>query len=194
MYGLNTAVIPVREKCWVSPLLIIFPLLVSVLLSLPAFLLNQTHPLSVVPDITLCQTDSFNYSDVYQSAVVILGFYLPAAIILFLVWCLAIRRCCNTCAAETCISSFCKEEMVLCIVAIPHILAIQALYLPNLDSFLAKLNLHTSLADYLYPEVFRGVEMFVGLFLPILVYCSLPAYSKFRRAPDDSDVKNEIHR
>ena len=194
MYGLNTAVIPVREKCWVSPLLILFPLLVSVLLSLPAFLLNQTHPLSVVPDITLCQTDSFNYSDVYQSTVVILGFYLPAAIILFLVWCLAIRRCCNTCAAETCISSFCKEEMVLCIVAIPHILAIQALYLPNLDSFLAKLNLHTSLADYLYPEVFRGVEMLVGLFLPILVYCSLPAYSKFRRAPDDSDVKNEIHR
>ena len=84
--------------------------------------------------------------------------------------------------------------MVLSLVAIPHILAIQALYLPNLDSFLQKLNLHTNLADFLYPEIFRGVEMFLGLILPITVYCSLPAYSKFRRAPDDSDVKNEIHR
>ena len=36
--------------------------------------------------------------------------------------------------------------------------------------------------------------MFMGLLLPIVVYCSLPAYSKFRQAPDDSDVKNEIHR
>ena len=44
------------------------------------------------------------------------------------------------------------------------------------------------------PELCRGLEMFIGLLLPIMVYCALPAYSKFRQAPDDSDVKNEIHR
>ena len=44
------------------------------------------------------------------------------------------------------------------------------------------------------PELCRGLEMFLGLLLPIVVYCTLPAYSKFRQAPDDSDVKNEIHR
>ena len=46
----------------------------------------------------------------------------------------------------------------------------------------------------LVPELCRGLEMFIGLLLPIVVYCALPAYSKFRQAPDDSDVKNEIHR
>ena len=46
----------------------------------------------------------------------------------------------------------------------------------------------------LMPELCRGLEMFLGLLLPIVVYCTLPAYSKFRQAPDDSDVKNEIHR
>ena len=50
------------------------------------------------------------------------------------------------------------------------------------------------LSQVLVPELCRGLEMFVGLLLPIVVYCALPAYSKFRQAPDDSDVKNEIHR
>ena len=85
--------------------------------------------------------------------------------------------------------------MALALLALPHIIAVQALYLPNLDAFLSKLELPvTGLQDYLHPEMCRGVEMFMGLILPIVVYCSLPAYSKFRQAPDDSDVKNEIHR
>jgi len=195
LYGLNTAVIPVKEKCWVSPLLILFPLLLASILSLPAFLLNLTHPLSVVPDITLCQDPSFHFIDVYQSSVVILGYYLPAAIILFLTFCLSIRRCCNTCQADTCISSYCKEEMSVAMVSLPHLFMIQLLYLPNLDSFLSKLELPvTGLQEYLYPELCRGLEMSMGLLLPIIVYCALPAYTKFRQAPDDSDVKNEIHR
>ena len=144
LYGLNTAVIPIREKCWVSPLLVIFPLILASLLSLPAFLMKETHPLSVVPEVSLCNSDDFHYIDVYQSSVVILGYYLPAAIIIFLTWCLSIRRCCNTCQADTCISSFCKEEMALAILSVPHILAVQILYLPNLDSFLAKLDLSTT--------------------------------------------------
>ena len=50
------------------------------------------------------------------------------------------------------------------------------------------------LSQVLVPELCRGLEMFIGLLLPIVVYCALPAYSKFRQAPDDRDVKNEIHR
>merc|ERR1719412_985425 len=127
LYGLNTAVIPMREKCWVSPLLVIFPFLLASLLSLPAILMKETHPLSVLPELTLCSSQQFDNIDVYQSSVVILGFYLPAAIIIFLTVCLSIRRCCNTCQADTCISSFCKEEMALSLLSLPHIIAIQAL-------------------------------------------------------------------
>ena len=105
------------------------------------------------------------------------------------------RRCCNTCQAETCISSFCKEELALSVTALPHLLAIQLLYLPNLDAFLTKLDLAaTGMGEVLVPELCRGLEMLLGLLLPCVVYCTLPAYSKFRQAPDDSDVKNEIHR
>ena len=184
-----------REKCWVSPLLVIFPFLLASLLSLPAILMKETHPLSVLPDLTLCSSQELDNIDVYQSSVVILGFYLPAAIIIFLMVCLSIRRCCNTCQADTCISSFCKEEMALSLLSLPHLFAIQALFLPNLDSFLAKLDLPgTGLSSVLPAEVRRGVEMMMGLLLPVIVYCSLPAYGKFRQAPDDSDVKNEVHR
>ena len=184
-----------REKCWVSPLLVLLPLLLASLLSLPAILMKETHPLSVLPELTLCSSQQFDEIDVYQSSVVILGFYLPAAIIVFLIFCLSIRRCCNTCQAETCISSFCKEEMALSLLSLPHIIAIQALFLPNLDGFLDKLDLPgTGLSSVLPGEVRRGVEMMMGLLLPVIVYCSLPTYGKFRQAPDDSDVKNEVHR
>ena len=195
LYGLNTAVIPVREKCWVSPLLIIFPLVLATLLALPALLMKEAHPLSVLPGVSLCTSHRFDHIDVYQSSVVILGYYLPAAISVFLMVCLSIRRCCNTCKAETCISSFCKEEMALSLLSLPHMVAVQALYLPNLDSFLSKLDLPlTGLSSVLGPEVRHSLEMMMGLLLPIIVYCCLPAYCKFRQAPDDSDVKNEIHR
>lgn len=195
LYGLNTAVIPVREKCWVSPLLLLFPLVLASLLSLPAFLMSEIHPVAVIPGVSLCGAETFTWMSVYESSVVILGFYLPAAIILFLTICLSVRRCCNTCQADTCISSFCKEEMAVSMTAMPHLLAIQLLYLPNLDAFLTKLDLApTGLQEVLVPELCRGLEMFIGLLLPIMVYCALPAYSKFRQAPDDSDVKNEIHR
>ena len=61
--------------------------------------------------------------------------------IIFLTRLLFCRRCCNTCQADTCISSFCKEEMAVSMTAMPHLLAIQLLYLPNLDAFLTKLDL-----------------------------------------------------
>ena len=91
LYGLNTAVIPVREKCWVSPLLLLFPLVLAALLALPAFLMTEIHPVTVIPGVSLCQADTFTWMSVYQSSVVILGFYLPAAIILFLTICLSVR-------------------------------------------------------------------------------------------------------
>ena len=91
LYGLNTAVIPVREKCWVSPLLLLFPLALAALLSLPAFLMTEIHPVAVIPGVSLCQAETFTWMSVYESSVVILGFYLPAAIILFLTICLSVR-------------------------------------------------------------------------------------------------------
>ena len=91
MYGLNTAVIPVREKCWVSPLLLLFPLVLASLLSLPAFLMSEIHPVAVIPAVSLCGAETFTSMSVAESSVVILGFYLPAAIILFLTICLSVR-------------------------------------------------------------------------------------------------------
>ena len=59
-----------------------------------------------------------------QSAVIILGFYLPAAVSVFLVVCLAVRRCYN-CSADTCVSSFCKEELSLALLTAPYLLSTQ---------------------------------------------------------------------
>ena len=74
-----------------SPLLLLLPLVLASLLSLPAFLLQELHPLAVIPGVSLCKAEDFTWMSVYQSSVVILGFYLPAAIILFLTICLSIR-------------------------------------------------------------------------------------------------------
>ena len=79
--------------------------------------------------------------------------------------------------------------------SIPYIIIYQAMYLPHLDQYLNRLDLPVSgLQELLTPEIARGVEMALGLLLPTVVYCTLPAYAKFSSSPDDSDVKNEVHR
>jgi len=194
LYGLNSGVIPVRERRWVSPVLIIVPLLLATLISLPVLLLGETNHITVVPGGTLCKSDDSPQFSIYQSAVVILGFYLPATIIIILVICLSVRRC-FSCSSDQCVSSFCKEEMALSFMTLPYILAYQAMYLPNLDQYLARLDLpQTALQEHLTPEIARGVEMVMGLVLPMVIYSILPAYAKFSSTPDDSDVKNEVHR
>jgi len=194
LYGLNSGIVPVKERKWISPLLLFLPLLLATLLALPVFLLEKPHPISVVPECTLCQVSDSSQYDIYQSSVIILGFYLPSTIIFFLTICLSVRRC-FSCSSDRCVSSFCKEEMTICFLALPYILTYLAIYLPHMDHFLYRLSLpQTSLQEQLTPAIVRGVETVMGLLLPIVVYSTLPAYTKFSSSPDDSDVKNEVHR
>jgi len=194
LYGLNSGIVPVKERRWVSPLLLLLPLLLATLLSLPVFLLEKPHPLTVVPECTLCKVPDSAQFDIYQSSVIILGFYLPSTIIVFLTICLSVRRC-FSCSSDRCVSSFCKEEMTICFLALPYILAYLAMFLPHMNHFLFRLNLsQTNLQEVLTPAIVRGVEMSMGLLLPIVVYSTLPAYTKFSSSPDDSDIKNEVHR
>ena len=177
-----------------SPLLLLLPLLLATLLSLPVPLLHKTHQVSVIPEVTLCKVPDSSQFDIFQSSVNILGFYLPATIILFVIICLSVRRC-FSCSADKCVSSFCKEEMALSFLSIPYILSFQMMYLPHFDHYLARLDLPLSgLQDMLTPEIARGVEMSLGLLLPTVLYSTLPAFAKFSSSPDSSDVKNEDHR
>ena len=85
--------------------------------------------------------------------------------------------------------------MTICFLALPYIMAYLAMYLPHMNHFLYRLNLpQTALHEQLSPAISRGVEMSLGLLLPLVVYSTLPAYTKFSSSPDSSDVKNEVHR
>ena len=76
-----------------------------------------------------------------------------------------------------------------------HLLALLAIHLPQLSALATRLGLAPALpTPWLPPELGSALELGLGLVLPLVVYTTLPAYSKFRQAPDDSDVKNEIHR
>jgi len=195
LYGLNSGIVPVRERKWVSPLLILLPLLLSVLMCLPIPLLKKTHPVTVVPNCTLCKVPDARLFDIYQSSVIILGFYLPSAIIVFLILCLSFRRCFN-CSADKCVSSFCKEELTTSLLSIPYLILYQVMYLPHLNHLLYRLDIPqlAGVENLLSPELLRGVEVGLGLLLPTIIYAFMPAYGKFKAAPDDSDVKNEVHR
>ena len=214
LYGLNTAVVPVRERWWVAPLVLLLPLALAALTALPALLLQAPHPLTVLPGLPLCLAPSYSPVSASSCCQLLLGLLLPAALTLVLVWCLALRRCCNTCQvhtaaihlqylhiyismlqADTCIHSFCKEEMALSLVTVPHLLALLAIHLPQLSALATRLGLAPALpTPWLPPELGSALELGLGLVLPLVVYTTLPTYSKFRQAPDDSDVKNEIHR
>jgi hypothetical protein len=74
LYGLNSGIIPVRERRWVSPLLLLLPVLLATLLSLPVPLLHKTRPVSVVPEVILCNVPGSIQFDIFQSSVNILGF------------------------------------------------------------------------------------------------------------------------
>ena len=177
-----------------SPLLILLPSLLATLLVLPVPLLHKIHAITIVPGCTLCNVPEIEQFDLYQTAVVILGFYLPSAIIFFLLICLSIRRC-YTCSADKCVSSYCKEEMTICFLSIPFIIVYQILLFPHLNHFLFRLSLPPlDIETSLPPHLSRGLEALLGLIFPLIVYSCMPAYTKFSSAPDDSDVKNEVHR
>jgi len=181
--------VPVKERPWVAPLLLLLPPVLAVFLCLPIPLMQEYHPMTAIPGGTVCNLPEAAKFNTYQSSVAILGFLLPAAIVFCLMIGLSIRRCIS-CSGGTCVSSFCKEEMSLALLTLPYIASYLAMYLPLLDHYLDKLNMsQTGIQPYLTPEIARAMEMGMGLLLPIVVYSLLPGYRKFSSEPDDSDLK-----
>merc|ERR1711892_744349 len=170
---------PVKERFWVTP----------VLLFLPVPLLSETHSMIAIPGGSLCHTSSLTEFSTYQFSIAIIGFYLPAAIVIFLMIGLSIRRCIS-CSGGPCVSSFCKEEIFLAFLTIPYIPAYLAMYLPLLGNYLERLGIgQTNLQEVLTPEVARAAEMLLGLVLPLLVFTMLQSYRRFRTQPDRSDLR-----
>jgi len=182
-------IVPVKERSWVSPLLLLLPPFLAVLLCLPVPLLHETHPMIALPGGSVCNINEADKFNTYQSSVAILGFLLPGAIVVCLTLGLSVRRCIS-CSGGTCVSSFCKEEMALAFLTLPYLAAYLAMYLPLLDHYLVKLDhSKTGLDQYLTPEIARASEMVLGLLLPAVVYSVLPGYRKFSSEPDGSDIR-----
>ena len=180
---------PFRERFWVSPTLILLPLILSVLLCLPVPLMSEVHSLIAIPGGKICGSHSSTEFTTYQFAIAIIGFYLPAAIVIFLTIGLSIRRCIS-CSAGRCASSFCKEEIVLALITLPYIPAYLALYLPLLDNYLQRLDIgQSNLQDLITPERARAAEMTLGLVLPLVIFILLSPYRRFGSKPDLHDLK-----
>jgi len=185
LYG----VVPVKERAWVSPLLLFLPPVLAVLLCLPVPLMQMTHQMIALPGGLVCTSPEIEQFSTYETSVAILGFLLPASIVVCLVVGLSIRRCIS-CSGGTCVSSFCKEEMCLALVTLPYIASYLAIYLPILDHYLGKLDMpDTGMQTVITPEIARAVEMLFGLILPATVYSVLGGYRKFCSHPDTSDLK-----
>jgi len=184
---------PVKERFWVSPLLLLLPPLLSTLLCLPVPLMQETHSMIALPGGSLCNIPDGMKFSTYQFSIAIIGFYLPAAIVIFLMIGLSIRRCIS-CSGGPCVSSFCKEEIALAFLTLPYIPAYLAMYLPLLDNYLQKLDVpQTNLQEYITPEIARAAEMVMGLVLPIVVFTMLQSYRRFTTKPDGSDLRRSRH-
>lgn len=189
LYGLTSSIVPVRETWWVTTILVLLPPIMAVLLSLPVLLLHIPHTLAAIPGGSVCVVSEKIDSTTYESSVAILGFCLPVAIILCLIIGLSIRRCVS-CSGGVCVSSFCKEELVMTLLTLSYIFGYLTLYLPLLDHHLALLELpSTNLQTMITPEIARTVEMAQGLLLPLYVFILLPMYRQFSSDPDPSDQR-----
>jgi len=180
---------PVKERFWVTPVLLFFPPVLSTLLCLPVPLMSETHSMIAIPGGSLCHTSSLTEFSTYQFSIAIIGFYLPAAIVIFLMIGLSIRRCIS-CSGGPCVSSFCKEEIVLAFLTIPYIPAYLAMYLPLLDNYLQRLGIgQTNMQEFLTQEIARAAEMLLGLVLSLVVFTLLQSYRRFKTKPDVSDLR-----
>ena len=95
-----------------------------------------------------------------------------------------------SCYSATCVSSFCKEELLLSLVTIPITAAQLLTYLPLLDTHLTQLQLPvTGLATLISPTLARMIEMLTSGVLPLLVFVLLPAYSNWSSQPDNDDIR-----
>lgn len=192
LYGLSCGIVPIQESWWLAPLLILTPLCLSVCLSLPALLLHLPHPMSAIPGGQLClttQPDTLQQQMTYHSSLAILGFCLPLAIIICLVIGLSVRRCVS-CYTTICVSSFCKEELLLALLTLPVTASQLLLFLPVLDRNLLQLQLPVSgVADLVSPTTARILEMLSSGALPLLAFSLLPAYSSWTARPDGDDMR-----
>ena len=114
--------------------------------------------MSAIPGGELCLAeagDTETQRVTFQTSVAILGYCLPLALIVCLVIGqfirntgpslvviktllpgLSVRRCVS-CYSTTCVSSFCKEELLLSLLTLPTATAHLLLYIPVLDANLA---------------------------------------------------------
>jgi len=185
LYG----VVPVKEKAWVSPLLLLLPPLLAVLLCLPVPLMQMTHRMIALPGGLVCTSPEIQQFSTYETSVAILGFLLPGSIVVCLVLGLSIRRCIS-CSGGTCVSSFCKEEMCLALLTLPYLASYLAIYLPIIDHYLDKLDMPiTGIQAVITPEIARAMEMLLGLLLPAIMYSVLGGYRQFCSQPDTSDLR-----
>ena len=180
---------PVNERFWVTPFLLLLPPVLSTLLCLPVPLMFEVHSMIAIPGGSICNVPSQTEFSTYQFSIALIGFYLPAAIVIFLMIGLSIRRCIS-CSGGPCVSSFCKEEMALAFLTLPYIPAYLAMYLPLLDNYLQRLDIgQTNLQEYLTPEIARASETLMGLILPMVVFTLIHSYRRFETRPDSHDLR-----
>lgn len=191
IYGLNSSIIPVRERCWVAPLILLLPPTLAALLAVPVPIgLSEPHMMVSMPGDSsqMCKVSHEDEFGTYQSSVTILGFYLPSAIVICLIIGLSIRRC-VACSGSGCVSSYCKEEMVLSFLFLPHLVGHLLLHLSIQEHYMELMELPAlGLTSYIRPEYARAGEIVLGLLLPIVLYSTLPAYRKFCSEPDSADL------
>ena len=72
-----------------------------------------------IPGVYLCSVPSQTEFSTFQFSMALIGLYLPAAIVIFLMIGLSIRRCIS-CSGGPCVSSLSKEEMALAFLTLQY--------------------------------------------------------------------------
>jgi len=197
LYGLQCGIVPIQESWWLAPLLLLVPVLLSLGLGAPALLLHLSHPMSAIPGGELCLAeagDTETQLRTFLTSVAILGYCLPLALIVCLVIGLSVRRCVS-CYSTTCVSSFCKEELLLSLLTLPTAAAHLLLYIPVLDANLVMVGFPaTGLATIITPTLARLIEMLTAGALPLLAFILLPAFSNWSSRPDTDDIRTGYRR
>lgn len=198
LYGLECGVVPIQEAWWLAPLVVLVPPLLAASLALPAALLQLPHPLAAIPGGELCAVTLGPEQEsrllTFHTSEAILGYCLPLALAACLVAGLSVRRCVS-CCSTSCVSSFCKEELVCSLLALLTAAAQLPYYLPTLATNLERAGLGAGAGLVLAtPTLARLVEMLGGGALPVLVFTLLPAYSKWSSQPDTDDLRSGYRR
>ena len=210
LYGLECGVVPIQvrlplpsppspsppaqEAWWLAPVVVVVPPLLAASLALPAALLQLPHPLAAIPGGELCAVspgpEQASRLLTLDTSEAILGYCLPLALAACLVTGLSVRRCVS-CCSTSCVSSFCKEELVCSLLALLTAAAQLPSYLPTLATNLERAGLGAGAGLVLAtPTLARLVEMLGGGALPVLVFTLLPAYSKWSSQPDTDDLRS----